>query len=546
MFFDDYLIDCLNVKFLIFVMLKIINMANREKFIEELNKRYQPKGQFIVLGKGILDGEVIPEVNVSIPLKTINRHGLIAGATGTGKTKTLQAFVEQLSHAGVPSLVMDIKGDLSGIAATGEHNARIQERYEKTKLSYTPQSFPVEFLSLSGEKGVKLRATITEFGPILLSKILGLNDTQTSIMSIVFKYCDDKGLPLIDLEDLKKVLQYVTDNAQGKKELSESYGSISPASLGAILRSIVALEQQGATQMFGEPSFDVQDLLKTREGKGVVNVLRVVDIQNKPSLFSTFMLSLFAEIYMTLPEEGDLDKPKLAVFIDEAHLIFKEASKALLDQIETMVKLIRSKGVGIYFITQIPGDVPEAVLSQLGLKIQHALRGFTAKDKKEITKAVENYPTTEYYKASELIQSLGIGEAFVTALDEKGIPTPLVHTYLISPESRMDILTPEEINNLVNNSVLVSKYNQDIDRDSAYETLMRRMNGEEVANANSEETEESSNKSTPKNRKEEPSVFESILNSPMAQTFGKTLMREGAKVIMGMIGLKALSKKKKK
>lgn len=508
-------------------------MASREKFIEELNSKYQSKGEAIILGKGILDGDVIPEVNVSIPLKTINRHGLIAGATGTGKTKTLQAFVEQLSHAGVSSLVMDIKGDLSGIAAQGEENERIKERYTKTQLDYTAQSFPVEFLSLSGEKGIKLRATVTEFGPVLLSKILDLNDTQTSIMSIVFKYCDDKGLPLIDLEDLKKVLQYVTDNPNGKKELTESYGSISPASLGAILRSIVALEQQGAAQIFGEPSFDVQDLLKTREGKGVVSILRVVDIQNKPALFSTFMLSLFAEIYMTFPEEGDLDKPKLAVFIDEAHLIFKEASKALLDQIETMVKLIRSKGVGIYFITQVPGDIPEGVLSQLGLKIQHALRGFTAKDKKEITKAVENYPTSEYYKANELIQALGIGEAFVTALNEKGIPTPLVHTYLISPESRMDILTDEEINAIVNNSDLVLKYNQEIDRESAYEILMKRINDNENLE---DEVKIPSPKTSSKAPKEEPSIFESILKSPIAQTFGKTLMREGAKVIMGMLG----------
>ncbi|GAB1345935.1 helicase HerA-like domain-containing protein [Cloacibacterium normanense] len=432
-------------------------MAEKSKFIEELNSRYQPKGEYIVLGKGMLDGEVITEVDVTVPLKTVNRHGLIAGATGTGKTKTLQVFVEQLSHKGIPTLVMDIKGDLSGIAVEGEQNDKINERYAKTQLPYQPQSFPVELMTISAEKGLKLRATVTEFGPVLLSKILGLNETQASIMSIVFKYADDKALPLIDLDDLKKVLQYVTDNAEGKKELADNYGSISPASLGAILRSIVAMEQQGATSFFGEPSFDVEDLLQTRGGKGVVNVLRVADIQNQPQLFSTFMLSLFAEIYMTFPEEGDSGKPKLVLFIDEAHLIFNEASKALLSQIETMVKLIRSKGVGIYFITQIPGDVPENVLSQLGLKIQHALRGFTAKDRKEIDKAVENYPITEYYDAANLIQNLGIGEAFVTALDEKGIPTPLVHTYLISPESRMDVLTSEEIDDLVNSSDLVKK-----------------------------------------------------------------------------------------
>ena len=512
-------------------------MTKKEQFIEELNSRYKTKGTFITLGKGILDGEVLPEVDINIPLKTVNRHGLIAGATGTGKTKTLQVFIEQLSHAGVPSLVMDIKGDLSGVAATGEENVKIQERYAKTKLPYSPQAFPVELMSVSEEKGVKLRATVTEFGPVLLSKILGLNETQSSIISIIFKYCDDKGLPLIDLEDLKKVLQFVTDNPQGKKELAEAYGSISPASLGAILRSIVALEQQGASHIFGEPSFDVQDLLETRDGKGVINILRVTDIQNKPAVFSTFMLSLFAEIYLTFPEAGDLDKPKLAVFIDEAHLIFKDAPKVLLDQIETMVKLIRSKGVGIYFITQIPGDVPENVLSQLGLKIQHALRGFTAKDKKEINKAVQNYPTTAYYKTEELIQALGIGEALITALDEKGIPTPLAHTYLISPESRMDVLSAAEIDHLVNTSRMVAKYNQSIDKESAYEILMKRMNGEEVSSV--EQSTE------PVSKPAEPSVFETILRSSMAQTFGKTLMREGAKAIIGMLGLKATTKKKK-
>lgn len=506
-------------------------MSNKEKFVTEVNSRYQAKGPSIILGKGMLDGQVLPEVDVTIPLKTVNRHGLIAGATGTGKTKTVQVFVEQLSHAGVPSLVMDIKGDLSGIAVPGEQNAKIQERYAKTQLPYSPQGFPVELMSISGEKGIKLRATVTEFGPVLLSKILGLNDTQSSIVSIVFKYADDKGLPLIDLEDLKKVLQYVTDNEQGKKELSDNYGSIASASLGAILRSIVALEQQGATQLFGEPSFDVQDLLRTRDGKGVVNVLRVTDLQSKPSLFSTFMLSLFAEIYLTFPEEGDLEKPKLVLFIDEAHLIFNEASKALLSQIETMVKLIRSKGVGIYFITQIPGDVPENVLSQLGMKIQHALRGFTAKDRKEIDKAIENYPMTEYYKAGELIQALGIGEAFVTALDEKGVPTPLVHTYLISPESRMDVLSASEIDNLVYNSALASKYNTPVDKESAYEILSKRM---QQATEIQQENQESN---TPSG-KEEPGMFETILKSPMAKTLGNTLAREGAKAILGMFGLK--------
>ena len=504
-------------------------MADKAKFIEELSTKYTPKGEFITLGKGMLDGEVITDVNVTIPLKTINRHGLIAGATGTGKTKTLQVFAEQLSHQGIPSLVLDIKGDFSGIAEAGEENAIISERYSKTKLPYQPQAFPVELMSISGEKGVKLRATVTEFGPLLLSKILDLNDTQQSIMSIVFKYCDDKGLPLIDLDDLKKVLQYVTDNPQGKADLSNNYGSISPASLGAILRSIVALEQQGAASFFGETSFDVEDLLQTRDGKGVVNILRVANIQSKPQLFSTFMLSLFAEIYMTFPEEGDSGKPKLVLFIDEAHLIFQEASKTLLSQIETMVKLIRSKGVGIYFITQIPGDVPENVLSQLGLKIQHALRGFTAKDRKEISKAVENYPITEYYKANDLIQNLGIGEAFITALDEKGIPTPLVHTYLISPESRMDILTEGEVYDLTAKSALVAKYEQTINKDSAYEMLTNRMEQAVQAAAPTQKS---------KPIKEEPGMFETVMKSSAGRTFTNTLMREGARAILGMFGLK--------
>ena len=504
-------------------------MADKAKFIEQLSTKYTPKGEFITLGKGMLDGEVITDVNVTIPLKTINRHGLIAGATGTGKTKTLQVFAEQLSHQGIPSLVLDIKGDFSGIAEAGEENAIISERYSKTQLPYQPQAFPVELMSISGEKGVKLRATVTEFGPLLLSKILDLNDTQQSIMSIVFKYCDDKGLPLIDLDDLKKVLQYVTDNPQGKADLSNNYGSISPASLGAILRSIVALEQQGAASFFGETSFDVEDLLQTRDGKGVVNILRVANIQSKPQLFSTFMLSLFAEIYMTFPEEGDSGKPKLVLFIDEAHLIFQEASKTLLSQIETMVKLIRSKGVGIYFITQIPGDVPENVLSQLGLKIQHALRGFTAKDRKEISKAVENYPITEYYKANDLIQNLGIGEAFITALDEKGIPTPLVHTYLISPESRMDILTEGEVYDLTAKSALVAKYEQTINKDSAYEMLTNRM---EQAVQTAAPTQKS------KPIKEEPGMFETVMKSSAGRTFTNTLMREGARAILGMFGLK--------
>ena len=423
---------------------------------------------------------------------------------------------------------MDIKGDLSGIAMPGEADDKgIQERQSLLGLEYTPAGAPVELLSLSDEKGVRLRATVSEFGPILFSKILDLNETQTSIISIIYKYCDDKGLPLLDLSDMRKVLQYVSENNEGKKELTSNYGSIAPASLGAILRKIVALEQQGASRFFGEPSFEVNDLMRTRDGKGVVSIIRLTDIQNKPNLFSTFMLSLLAEIYETLPEIGDPDKPKLVMFIDEAHLIFREASKALLDQIETMVKLIRSNGVGLYFCTQVPGDVPDGVLSQLGLKIQHALRGFTAKDRKQIQKAVENYPISAYYKADEVITQLGIGEAFITALNEKGVPTPLAHTYMRAPISRMDVLTETEIQSLVSDSVLVPKYSMDIDRDSAYEILNRKL---EMAAA--AEPTPTPKKQVGRPRKEK-STLETILTDSTTKSFIRTI---GNQIIRGFFG----------
>ena len=451
-------------------------MSQKDSFIQEIQSRYSYKNDKIILGKAKLDGEIVEEAEISIALKTMNRHGLIGGATGTGKTKSLQIIAEQLSLKGVPTLLMDIKGDLSGIGAPANANdVNAAERMKSLNLPFDPQASPVEFLSISDEPGARLRATVEDFGPILFSKILELNETQESIISIIFKYCEDKKLPLIDLEDIRRVLQYVTDSPEGKLELNSNYGTIAPASLGAILRKIVGLEQQGASKFFGEPSFDVQDLLQTRDGKGIVNIIRLVDVQNQPNLFSTFMLSLLNKIYSQFPEAGDSDKPKLVIFIDEAHLIFKEATKALLNQIETMVKLIRSKGVGLYFVTQVPGDVPDAVLSQLGLKVQHALRGFTAKDRKEITKAIENYPTTTYYKADEVITQLGIGEAFVTALDEKGIPTPLAYTYMRAPNSRMDILTDSEIKTILSNSDLVSKYNQEVDRESANEILSQQL-----------------------------------------------------------------------
>lgn len=457
-------------------------MSKREEFFNHIEGGYSTKGDFITLGAAMLNGETITNAHVKIPLKTLNRHGLIAGATGTGKSKTLQVISENLSIKGIPVLLMDIKGDLSGIAQPGEEKPFITERHHKIGIEYETKQFPVELLTLSEEKGVRLRATVSEFGPVLLSRILDLTDTQSGIMSVLFKYCDDNHLPLLDLNDLKKILQFSTE--QGKETLEKEYGRISISSTGAILRKIVELEHQGGDLFFGERSFDPNDLLRTdSRGYGYINILRLTDIQDRPKLFSTFMLCLLAEIYATFPEQGDSDKPKLVIFIEEAHLIFNEASKALHNQIEAIIKLIRSKGVGIYFVTQNPTDVPEAVLSQLGLKVQHALRAFTAKDRKAIKLSAENYPISTYYKTDEVLTSLGIGEALVSALNEKGIPTPLAATMLRAPMSRMDILHPDEIQTLVNQSQLVKVYNETIDRESAYEILNQKIKNAEAQEA---------------------------------------------------------------
>jgi len=445
-------------------------MSQKEEFFEYINEGYQTKGDFIELGAAMLGEETITNAIVKVPLKTLNRHGLIAGATGTGKTKTLQVFAENLSEKGIPVLLMDIKGDLSGLAKASPGHAKIDERHAKIGFPFEAKSFPIEVLSISEQKGVKMRATVSEFGPVLLSRILDLTETQSGILAIIFKYCDDNQYPLLDIKDFKKVLQFVTN--EGKEEIQAEYGRISSSSTGAILRKIVEIEQQGGDLFFGEKSFEVDDLTRIDEnGRGVISVLRLTDIQDKPKLFSTFMLQLLAEVYETFPEQGDSGRPELIIFIDEAHLVFEEASKALLNQIESIVKLIRSKGIGLYFVTQNPKDVPEDILAQLGLKVQHALRAFTAKDRKAIKLAAENYPDSEYYDTKEVLTQLGIGEAFVSVLNEKGIPTPLARTMLRAPMSRMDILTEQELNTVINNSKLAAKYNQNIDRESAYEML---------------------------------------------------------------------------
>ncbi len=505
-------------------------------FLQDINKGYSFEGESILLGAAVLDGKPIKEAFIRIPLSTMNRHGLIAGATGTGKTKTLQVLAEQLSAKGIPSLVMDVKGDLSGIAVRNSGHPKIDERHNLIGLPYIPGSSPVEFLSLSDEPGSRLRATVSEFGPVLFSKMLDLNETQQSVIAVIFKFCDDRQLPLLDIEDLKKVMQYVTTD--GKAEFESEYGKIMTTSVGTIMRKLVELEQQGASGFFGEPSFDVRDLLRRdHEGLGIVHILRVVDIQDKPKLFSTFMLQLLAEIYAVFPEEGDLKKPKLVFFIDEAHLVFENASDALLDQIEVIIKLIRSKGIGIFFVTQNPTDIPDVVLSQLGLKIQHALRAFTAKDRKGIVLASENFPESSYYKIDQVITELGIGEALVTALNESGIPTPLVHTYMRAPQSRMDILEPDEIKEILRFSNIHDKYSQKLDRESAYDILSAKL--EDAASAEHREVVVKQRSRATK----EKSTLEKVLSNTTTRQVGRTVARELTRGILGVLGVKTTSRR---
>ncbi|GGG55962.1 helicase HerA-like domain-containing protein [Bizionia arctica] len=493
-------------------------MNRQEAFFSHIEEGNTNKGEYITLGSAMLDGKAIKNAFVNIPLKTMNRHGLIAGATGTGKTKTLQVLAENLSEKGIPVLLMDIKGDLSGLAQPSPGHEKINERHEQIGIPFEAKGFPVEILTLSAQNGVRLRATISEFGPVLISRILDVTETQAGIISVIFKYCDDNKLPLLDLKDFKKILQYATN--EGKEEFEEAYGRISTSSTGAILRKIVEIEQQGGDIFFGEKSFDPQDLLRIDEnGRGYINIIRLTDIQDKPKLFSTFMLSLLAEIYSTFPEQGDSGRPELVMFIDEAHLIFNEASKALLNQIESIVKLIRSKGVGLYFVTQNPTDVPEAVLSQLGLKIQHALRAFTAKDRKAIKLTAQNYPDTEYYDTASVLTSLGTGEALVSALNEKGRPTPLAATMMRAPMSRMDILTDSELDNLLDNSKLVKKYNEEVDRESAYEML-----NEKIEQAEAEELKE-------KARKEKEVMEKAVSKSRTSSTRKSSAMNPIVKVL---------------
>ncbi len=429
----------------------------------------------ITLGSPMHDGELLNEARVRDAIAMLNRHGLIAGATGTGKTKTLQLIAGQLSKAGVPVFVSDIKGDVTGIAAPGDaSNPRVQERLASLAWTYEPAGHPTEFLSLSGRLGAQVRATVHSFGPLLLGKVLDLNETQTSILSLVFKYCDDNALPLLDLADLATTLKFLSSD-EGKPILDD-YGGMSSSSVGVLLRSIVVLQQEGTDVFFGEPEFDVHDLLRTSpEGEGIVTLLELRDVMERPRLFSTFMLWMLAQLYEALPEVGDLPQPRLCFFFDEAHLLFHDASDALMEQVERTVRLIRSKGVGVYFVTQAPTDVPPSVLAQLGNRVQHALRAFTPDDADALRKTARTFPTTEFYDVEKTITSLGIGEALVTVLSPKGVPTPLAAARLLPPDSLMAPLDDVQFQGRVAASPFRARYGQAVDRQSAHEIITARL-----------------------------------------------------------------------
>ncbi|QPH41388.1 helicase HerA-like domain-containing protein [Pedobacter endophyticus] len=496
------------------------------KFIEKIKASYAPQGSSIYLGAGILGGSVYSDAEVNLSLKMMNRHGLIAGATGTGKTRTLQLLAEQLSDAGVPVFMLDVKGDLSGLNQPGSINPKIEERAAQLNKTFTPTGFPIEVFSLSGKLGAQMRATVLEFGPTLLSKVLDLNDTQAGVMAVIFKYADDNKMPIIDLNDLKKLLSYLSAGA-GAKEIKESYGSISGATSSTILRKIVAIEQQGLAGMFGEKSFDADDLFERIDGKGVISLLNIADVQNQPVLYSTFLLSLLAELFNTLPEVGDLDKPKLVFFFDEAHLLFNNSSKTFLEQIETIIRLIRSKGVGVFFCTQAPTDIPQSVLSQLGNRVQHALRAFTPNDVDALRKTVNTYPKSDFYEIDKVLTALGTGQALVTVLNEKGIPTEVSATMLTPPRAVMGPLTSADFERLVNASAMYNKYKETSDPESAYDILTKRINeqtaAEEQVKAEADAKEQEAIDSKPKPG--EKSLVEQVMGATITRQIGKEIVR---------------------
>ncbi|MGW3102818.1 helicase HerA-like domain-containing protein [Streptomyces sp. NPDC001100] len=493
---------------------------------ETIAAGYAFTGPALDLGALLWDGACLPDAQIRIPLPMLNRHGLVAGATGTGKTKTLQLIAEQLSAQGVPVFLADVKGDVSGISAPGAPNDKVAGRAAEVKQQWTATGFPAEFYALGGiGHGIPVRATITGFGPVLLSKVLQLNQTQEQSLGLIFHYADTKGLELIDLKDLRAVVTFLTSD-EGKPEL-KNIGGLSTATAGVILRSLTAFEAQGMADFFGEPEFDTSELLRTaQDGRGMVSVLELPAVQDKPQLFSTFLMWLLADLFHDLPEVGDADKPKLVFFFDEAHLLFNDASKAFLDSITQTVRLIRSKGVGVFFVTQTPKDVPGDVLAQLGNRVQHALRAFTPDDQKALKATVKTFPNSSY-DLEEILTGLGTGEAVVTVLSENGAPTPVAVTRLRAPESLMGPIDATTLDQAVKSSSLYGRYAQAVDRESAYEKLA----------AEPQKPEEAAAKVSPKAAKEDESVVQQVVGSGMfkslARSVGTQIGREITRSLFG-------------
>ena len=448
-------------------------------FAATISEAYATEGAAIDLGRGVHDGELATDAVVRVPLRMMNRHGLVAGATGTGKTITLQTLAEQLSDAGVAVFAADVKGDVSGIGVPGEPGGPAEKRMGELGLAFEPRGYPVEYLSLGGiGPGVPVRATVSDFGPQLLAKILDANETQEQSLALVFHYADQKGLPLLDLSDLRALLTFLESDA-GKEEL-EGIGGLASSTVGVLLRSLVGLETGGGTEFFGEPQLDIADLIRTApDGRGVISCLELPAVQDRPRLFSTALMWLLAELFEQLPEAGDLDKPKLVFFFDEAHLLFNGATKAFLESVTQTVRLIRSKGVGVFFVTQVPDDVPGEVLGQLGNRVQHALRAFTPDDAKALKAAASTYPSSDFYEIEELLTQMGIGEAAVTILSEDGVPTPVVHTRLRAPASRMG--PADDVEGAAKASPLYAKYGTRAEAESAREKLAARMEEQDEA-----------------------------------------------------------------
>lgn len=494
---------------------------------ETIAAGYAFTGPALDLGALLWDGACLPDAQIRIPLPMLNRHGLVAGATGTGKTKTLQLIAEQLSAQGVPVFLADVKGDVSGISAPGAANDKVAGRAAEVKQQWTATGFPAEFYALGGiGHGIPVRATITGFGPVLLSKVLQLNQTQEQSLGLIFHYADTKGLELIDLKDLRAVVTFLTSD-EGKPEL-KNIGGLSTATAGVILRSLTAFEAQGMADFFGEPEFDTSELLRTAtDGRGMVSVLELPAVQDKPQLFSTFLMWLLADLFHDLPEVGDADKPKLVFFFDEAHLLFNDASKAFLDSITQTVRLIRSKGVGVFFVTQTPKDVPGDVLAQLGNRVQHALRAFTPDDQKALKATVKTFPNSAY-DLEEILTGLGTGEAVVTVLSENGAPTPVAVTRLRAPESLMGPIDAAVLDQAVKSSSLYGRYAQAVDRESAYEKLSE-------ARPEPAETPKAAAKKAP--AKEDESMVQQVVGSGMfkslARSVGTQIGREITRSLFG-------------